>query len=174
MKRRKEREKRGAVEEWLEQIPYIFLTIAVMVAMVFLINYFINLKIDSAPTQANVFFYRVMYAPNSIMLMDNETGRVRPGVIDLSLFTNQTLDNSIKYSYEKQISAKLELSDRSQNPVATAYYNGLWFNRLSVMAEAGLAGGGSARTFTRTVPVVYVNGGIVLQGFLKMQVVIPR
>ncbi|MBW2990163.1 hypothetical protein KY348_00490 [Candidatus Woesearchaeota archaeon] len=161
-------------EEWLELLPYIVLTVVVMVAIFALINLFVNISVDVKPVQREVLFYRLMYAPNSIMYMDNLTGRVHPGVISWDNFTNQTLDKSIAYDYERHISAKLILYNLEKEPIKTAYLNGLWFNRLEPLARSRIKGAGSAELYTKKIPVVYRRNDVNRAGYLKVEIIIPN
>ncbi|MBU1199448.1 MAG: hypothetical protein KKF46_07100 [Nanoarchaeota archaeon] len=168
--------KKGGVgaEEILEFIPYIVLTVAVMAGIFLLINLFINITVDPKPLQREVLFNRLIYSPNSIMYMDQVTGRVYPGIIALDNFTNETLDKSITYSYERQIAAKLELYDQKKELVKTAYLNGVWYTRLEPLAQSRIKGEGSADIFTRTIPILYRKNSVNLPGYIKTMILIPN
>jgi hypothetical protein len=161
-------------EEWLEQIPKIILTVIVMAGIFVLVSIFVNVKVDVLPVQREVLFNRLLYAPNSIMLTDNFTGKVYPGIIDMDKFNDETLDNSTKYFYERQISAKLELFDSDKNLVQTAYLNGVWFNRIEPLARAKVGGASSGKIMWRTVPVSYKKGTVLQPGYLKIEVLTPN
>jgi hypothetical protein len=163
--------KRGVgAEEWLEQIPKIILTIIVMAGIFVLVSIFVNIRVDVKPVQREVLFNRLLYQPNSIMYTDQFTGQVYPGIIDLSKFTNETLDNSAKYLYERQISAKLELFDWEKKLVQTAYLNGVWYGRIEPLAGAAIEGASSGKIMSRTVPVSYRDGNTLRRGYLKVQI----
>ena len=164
--------KRGAVGGILEHIPKILLTIVVVAGISFLIDYYINITVDIQPVEVEVLFNRLMYSPNSIMYMDNFTGRVYPGIINLDNFTNETLDRAINYSYERHIAAKLELYDFNKQLVSTAYLNGLWYNRLEPLTQ--LKGPGGTKLFIKTTPIVYRKNNINFAGFLKVRIIIPN
>lgn len=175
MKKLKFLNKRGVgAEEWLEQIPYILLTMAVMSGIFLLVNMFINLSVNVRPLQREIFVGRLMYSPNSIVYADNVTGIVYPGVIDLEQFDNNTLDSLIAYSYERQVAAKLLLYDQEKELVKTAYLNGLWFNRLEPLARNRVEGEGSARMYTKSMPVVIQDKGVYTPGFLKIEMIFPN
>jgi hypothetical protein len=161
-------------EEWLEQIPKIILTVIVMAGIFVLISIFVNVKVDVRPVQREVLFNRLLYQPNSIMLTDDFTGQVYPGIIDMDKFNNETLDNSIKYFYERQIAAKLELYDSEKNLVQTAYLNSVWFNRMEPLARAKVGGASSGVIKSRTVPVSYKQGTVLQPGYLKIEVLTPN
>jgi len=159
--------------ELLEHIPYILLTIAVLIGIFVLVNTHVNLSVNIKPLQVEVLFNRIMYSPNSIMYTDNITGVVYPGVIDFDKFTNTTLDNAMKYSYEKHISAKLELYDKEKQLIKTAYLNNVWYNRLEPLASARIKGPGSARMYYKSLPVVYRENNVNQPGFLRISIIIP-
>lgn len=161
-------------EYWLEQIPYILLTVAVMGGVFLLVNTFVNLSVDVKPLQREVFFSRIMYAPNSIIYTDNVTGIVYPGVIDFERFTNDTLDSSIKYSYERHIAAKLELYSSRKELVRTAYLNSVWFNRMEPLARNWVKGAGGAKMYRKSIPVVYRINNVNRPGFLKIEMIMPN
>jgi hypothetical protein len=159
--------------EWIEQIPKIILTVVVMVGIFALISLFVNVKVNVTPIQREVLFSRILYSPDSIMLTDNFTGEVYPGLIDMNKFNNVTLDNSIKYSYERQIAAKLEIYDVEKQLVKTAYLNEVWFKRLEPLARAKIKGLSSAVIKSRTIPVVYRESGIDWPGYLRVEILTP-
>lgn len=167
--------KKGQSEEVAEQIGYLILTLVAMGGVLFLLGYYTGTTIDVAPIQANVFLYRAIYAPNTISLTDQITGRVYPGIIVDSNFTTEHLEAAINYSYEKQIAAKLELIDPVSNDVmATAYYNEEWYGRLEPLARAGLTGFGAAKYYVKELPVIYRKGGVDFSATLKVQVIVPN
>ena len=160
--------------EWLEQIPYIIITIAVMIGIFLLVNMYVSIRVNIKPLQTEVLFNRIMYSPNSIMYTDNITGIVYPGVIDLDKFTNATLDNAVKYSYERHISAKLELYDKEKQLVKTAYLNKGWYDRLEPLTKAGIKGPGSAKVYTKSIPLIYRENQVNQPGFLRIRIIIPN
>jgi hypothetical protein len=168
--------KKGDVgaEEWLEQIPYIILTAVVMIGIFVLVQYYVNLSVNVKPIQREVILNRMMYSANSIMYTDNVTGIVYPGIINLDNFTNQTLDQSITYSYERQLAARLSLYNSEKELIRTAYLNGVWFNRLAPLALSMISGAGSAAIYYRAMPVVYRENGVNQAGFLEIEILIPN
>jgi len=167
--------KRGGVGEILEHFPKILLTIAVMAGIFLLVGYYTSLTINIKPVEVEVLFNRIMYSPNSIMYMDNVTGRVHPGIINLDNFTDETLDRAINYSYERHLAAKLDLygSDR-RKLVSTTYLNKVLYERLEPLAVSGQKGAGSADIKTRANPVIYRKDGVNYPGFLKISIIIPN
>jgi hypothetical protein len=168
--------KRGEfnVEEWLEQIPYIVLTAAVMIGIFLLVNYYVNLSVDVRVIESEVLFNRILYSPNSIMYTDNVSGTVYPGVINMANFTDATLDNSIHYSAGRHISAKLEVFDRQNKLVSTAYLNREWYQRLEPLAENKVSGASSAWVYPALTPVVYRLYGVNFPGSLRVKIIIPN
>jgi hypothetical protein len=165
--------KRGAgADEWLDQIPYIILTIIVLVGIVILINYYTAISVNVKPLQAHVLFNRIMYSPNSIMYTDNVTGQVYPGVIDWDNFTNETLDKAINYSYERQLAARLELHNNESKVIKTAYLNHVWFNRLEPLISNSIQGAGKGYYY-QDVPVIYRKNSVNLPGFLDVYILLP-
>ena len=167
--------KRGEAEEMVEQIPYIILTILVLVGVYALMSYASNPKIELHELQAEVFAYRTLYAPNSISYNNTITGRVYPGIIDDAKFTSATLDASMKYDYERQVSAKLEIS-LSDDPVVirTAYYNQQWYERLEPIARNRIGGSGGAKILEKTMPIVLRQSGADFPAILKFTIIVPE
>jgi hypothetical protein len=161
-------------EEWLEQIPYIILTVIVFVGIFLLVNYYVNITVNVKSLQVEVLFNRLMYSPNSIVYTDLATGVLYPGVIDMEKFTDETLDNSIKYSSERHISAKLELYNQNGELKKTAYLNNIWFNRLEPLARAGVGGASSAKIYTKKIPLSYRENEVNTPGFLKVEILLPN
>jgi len=161
-------------EEWLEQIPYIILTLVVMAGIFVLVNYYINLNVNVKPVENDVLMNRIFYAPNSIMHVDNVTGVVYPGIIELSNFTNEVLDKSIIYFYERHAAAKLSLYNQEKKLIKTAYLNGLWFDRLEPLARNYITGAASAWIYYKSLPIVYMENDVKQAGFLEIEVLIPN
>lgn len=175
MKQKRILNKKGlGTEEWLGFIPYIVLTLIVMTGIFTLVNIYINITVDTKPLQREILFNRIMYSPDSIIYTDDITGKVYPGVIDWDRFTNETLDNSIKYSYEKHMAAKLELYDLKKDLVKTAYLNNIWYNRLEPLARNRIKGAGSAWIYPRSVPTLYRKNEINRPGYLRVEIIIPN
>ena len=160
--------------ELLEQFPKILLTVAVMIGIFLLVSSFLKINLNIKPVEVEVLFNRLMYSPNSIIYTDNITGRVYPGIISLDNFTNETLDRAISYSYERHISAKLELYDSSDGLIDTIYLNGLWYNRLEPLAVSGQSGSSSATIQTRTMPIVYRKNAINSPGKIIITIILPN
>jgi hypothetical protein len=162
------------VHEALEMIPYILLTVLVMAGVFFLMNMFTNLSIEIKPVQREVFFYRTLYAPHSIMFTDEKTGVVYPGVIDMNKFNTSVLDESARYVYDRQIAAKLTLFDLEMKEIKTIYYNENWFERLYPLAKARLIGKSSASLSLKLVPVIFKDGDVQRDGWLRVEIIIPN
>jgi len=169
--------KKGTAEQWLEIISYIILISVVMVLIFALVNMLINTGVNVQNIQPEVAFYRIMYSPNSITYTDNITGELYTGIIDLDRFDNEILDKSISYSYEKQISARLDLYTviGSRFKIKkTAYLNQVWYERLEPLASAGIIGLGSAKKFVKIIPVTYEEEGDFYPGLLRAVFVLPN
>lgn len=169
--------KKGAVENWIEQLPYIILTAITLVLVYVLIDMLIRSGVDVKAVQAEVGFYRIVYSPNAITYQDNFTGAVYPGVIDLRRFNDTTIDALMKYSYDKQLCARFRIM-KMQNTKwvleQEAYFNRVWFERLEPLASAGIIGLGSAQKFTKVMPVSYIKDGSLIQGYLQADFILPR
>ncbi len=166
--------KKGAVEEILEHMPDILLTVIVMVSVFVLVSLLINRNVEVQDIQDDIFVYRLLYSPSSITFEDNNTGRVYPGVIDAKKVTDDALDKTMAYSYERHITARLDLLSFDEQHVATAYYNKIWYNRLEPLARAQLLGLGGAKLYYHVFPVVYKENGVSKPGLLKIRVIMPN
>jgi hypothetical protein len=167
--------KKGAVEEILEYFPDIILTIIVMTSIFLMVNLFLNQKLEVQNLQKEVFVGRVLYSPDSIMRTDNLTGKVYPGMIELEKFSNKTLEDSIKYSYERQLASKMTLYDVEGGIVKTVYYNSEWYNRFKPLADSNLGGVGGIKKYSKKIPINYIDKEkIISPGMLDIEVLIPR
>ncbi|MBN2459671.1 hypothetical protein JXB28_05275 [Candidatus Woesearchaeota archaeon] len=164
----------SGAEEWIEQIPYIALTAIVIIAIFLLVNYYVNLSINVRDLEFEVVIARILYSPNSIMQTDPISGIVNPGVVEWSNFTDQVLDNSIRYSSERHVSAKLELYDADKKLLKTAYLNRVWYERLEPLAYSNMAGAGSAQIYPKILPIVFRINDVNQPGYLRIQVIIPK
>jgi len=177
MKRNSRNKKKGTVDNWIEQIPYILLTGVVLILIYIIIDMLIKTEVDVKPIQAEVGFYRILYSQNSITYQDSFTGTVYPGIIDMQKFNDATLESLMKYNYEKQLCIRLtimKLQNSKWVPEQEAYFNKVWFNRLEPLASAGIVGLGSAQKFTKIVPVSYLRDGSMMQGYLQADFILPR
>ncbi|MFH0870027.1 MAG: hypothetical protein V1866_03140 [archaeon] len=175
--RRREKTRRGTVENWIEQLPYIILTGVTLILIYVLIDMLIKTGVDVKPIQAEVGFYRILYSPNAITYQDNLTGAVYPGVIDLLKFNDTTIDALMKYSYEKQLCARFRIMKMQNGKWVLekeAYFSKVWFERLEPLASAGIIGLGSAQKFTKIMPIDYIKDGSLMQGFLQADFILPR
>lgn len=167
--------RRGQAEQMIENIPYLILTVLVMVGLYFLLSYYSSTTINVEKIQVSTFLYRELYQPNGLSYTDNLTGKVYPGLIDAKDFTNEHLDASMHFNYDKQIMAKFEIYDQKYNQLqATAYYNGVWYSRMEPLALSFLPGIGGANYYSKTVPIIFRRGVQSIPAMMEVTVIVPR
>lgn len=162
------RSKKGAVaEDVLQYIPRIlFLAIAIF-SIVFLVRSYIVNSLDVKDVQAEVFMNRILYSPDGISYFDSDLQRIIPGTIDVTKFTDDTLNKLMDYKDDSFIAAKLELSDAANKKIAMASYNGKTFERW--LPLRGETGPGGVKSTIRTYYVNYVQNKMTNQGILKIE-----
>jgi hypothetical protein len=161
-------------EDWLERIPEIILTVVVLAGILILVSYFVNISVNIKPLQPELLLNRMLYSPGGITYQDNETGIVYPGVIDYEKFTNQTLDGMMKYSYDRMLSAKLELYNSRKELEKTAFFNSIWFNRIEPLASNKISGAESGVITEIYMPIVYRKNIVDFPGYLRIQVLVSN
>ena len=161
-------------EEWLERIPEIILTVVVLAGILILISYFVNISVNIKPLQPELLLNRMLYSPAGITYQDNETGIVYPGIIDYEKFANETLDGMMKYSYDRMLSAKLELYNSKKELQKTAFFNGVWYNRIEPLASNKIGGAESGVITEIYMPIVYRKNIVDFPGYLKIDVLVSN
>ena len=162
---------------WMPRIVFI---VIIMFAVMVLIRSFVTTTVDVSELQANVFAYRVIYSPNSISYYDKDMQRAYPGVIDFDKFKSQEaekfLENSINYGQKnKEIAARLLLKDLSDNNDISVFYNEDFFKEQEKLAYSGFTEGpGGARLYVKKYEVLISKNGIMSNGKLTMEIVVPN
>lgn len=156
-----------AQAEYIEWFPRIILLIVATVIVVVLVNYYSNKQIDSADMEMNSMFYRVYY-DSIIMYSDPATGRVYSGIVDTSIFTDESL--SRVFAYKSQLTGEASVGmcltlTQGANSKTICSDKGMVEHYLPI-AQANLGGGQGAKMLNITMPVSVKDGGQTKPGVL--------
>ena len=152
----------------------VVLTIAVLLIIILFINLYSNINMDTAEAEAETFIYRTLYSADGISYTDGVSGRVYPGIIDLSKFENNSiplLEKSIDYGADEHVGAKFIVKDFAGKPLASAVYNPKTHRRI---AEKGIAGPGGVDVKEKQVYALIKDKDSIIKGRLEISVVVER
>lgn len=138
-------------------IPRIIFLIIVMFALMFLLRHFIFTTVDISEVRATTFIHRSLYSPNGLSYLDEATGRIYTGIIDLEKFKDSTtLENSIFYGEKNtEVAAKFELVDEETNKLHILYYNQDKYEDWKKFHKLGYTKGpGGFRSYTKKFNVL--------------------
>ena len=174
-------DKKGIITfEMMMWIPRIIFLVAVMFAVVILVSSFVTEKVDVQELEANTFANRVLYSPNTISYRDEDTGRVYPGIIDLSKFKTDAEDKLSKSIYygnnNRKIAAKITLKNLDNSEENLVFYNDAFYKEMKVLVDLGhTEGPGGARSYIKILDVLILEKPDALhKGILILDVIIPN
>ena len=116
----------------------------------------------------------MLNSPNGISYYDSASGRLNPGIIDLSKFENTRipiLESSINYREDKHIGAELLVMDLNEVPLAKAYYNPETYERK---AESGIEGPGGVDIVEKKIYVLAKNQNSIIPSILNLEILVER
>jgi len=157
--------------QWLMRL--LFLT-AVIFSCVFLIRSYIDSDIDISNTEMQIFTYRVLYSPNSIMYTEDNTGRVYPGIVDYDNFLNgeNLTMKAIDYTEEKSyLGAKFWLKNKDKT---FYYYKNNYDMYKPLVGVGGATDLGGVDYLKRDIFVLVYEDGKYVEDRLIIEVVTPR
>lgn len=144
------------------------ITGVVFVVFVMLIKSQLDLDVDIAETEAEVFFYKSIYAKNGISYYDDQLDLVHPGIVDLKNVIDQKdpIEKRLEslYSYSAQdssfIAAKYEIQNDAGQTIDTFYYKEDLFTRIEPLSYGG-DGPGSSRRIVHALYVLLSDSELV-------------
>ncbi|MBU0461859.1 MAG: hypothetical protein KJ574_04710 [Nanoarchaeota archaeon] len=161
-------------------VRIVFLVIALL-AVVVIINIAMNMNLESKQTEAALLIGRIFHSPEGISYVDQITGRVSTGVIDLDNVNDTRLDNGMYIRANNRISAKIEIYKKKEpwgyDFVKDAKFNRDIYDVHSPMAQAwSNAGGiGGIAVYKKKYPVVILMpDGSYEFGKVQFTVLIPK
>lgn len=125
--------KRGVIFEEIMWIPNIIFLVIVIIVLLFLINSFTNVNIDTSEIEPEIFINRLIYSDNALNYCDGV--KCYPGIIDYKIISNPDLlqsrfDSSFHSSLESELVAfRVTLFDDNNKKVSDAYFNKVWYDR---------------------------------------------
>lgn len=165
-----------AQAEMLEWFPRLILLTIATVLIVVITSYYAGREVDSAQVEMNAHFYRIYY-DDIIMYKDPATGRVYPGVIDKSKFTEARLTDIFKTkdsTGESRVAScySLRYAAASESSEKICTDKGMVDHFLPI-AENEWIGAGAAKMMRFTMPVTVrdVEKGTSEEAYVEVVVV---
>ena len=156
---------------WLWAIPRFVLLILIILAVVFLVRFFVISRIDTFETESTIIIDRILYSPTGIIYYDREINRPHPGIINVTKLKTEVLENSLLMPNNQYFAVRLTLKDMEDNLVMEAYANKIWYERW--LPRVDYPGAGGTRMKNKEVYVLYKEKGLTKPGILKISVIIP-
>jgi hypothetical protein len=169
--------KKAVLFEIITMIPRIIFLVIVMFSIIFLIRSAIAYNFSTFDAEANLFTIGAVY---SISQIDQDTGMINSGVIDLNEFNSGKLSNilesSINYGADnKKIAAKLTLKDMKNNVLGYLVYNKDYYNEWEVKARAFWnKGPGGVHDKINKIYVLVNDGTKISGGYLEVYIIVPN
>ena len=171
--------KRGQAEmtDWIIRI--LFMAAAVVV-IVMLVRSYADREIDSSQLGRSAYLYRLYYS-DVIMYKDSVTGRIYPGVVDMSKLTTARLDGIfvMKEPSDDRAMIASHITATPRDGCAMASRD-IYNNKDTYDANVNFAGGsgpndrGRATAELVLLPVTLKDGGAECPGFLNITIVRPN
>ena len=99
------------------------IAVVLLAFVLILAGYKNNLTYISPNLKASMISLRFTNIPECFAYQDEETGRVYPGIIDLSKFTEEQMENCYKTDSASQINFKLRLQNKGLEVLTNNYVN---------------------------------------------------
>jgi hypothetical protein len=160
------------VNEGLMIVRLLFI-VFVSVSVVFLVFKFVALSVDIKNSEGNILINRLISSPGCLAYTDKTLGRSYPGIIDLSRFNPETLNNCIYFGESNDFAAaSLNLTTIGTGAVYSAYYNEQGYKIL--YPKAGAQGSGGSMLFVEKRYVQIMDESGLKGGLLIVQLVLPN
>jgi hypothetical protein len=167
--------KRGMISlNMIVWIPRIIFLAIVILAVSFMIMVNIKTEIYTTRTEAELFFYNLVYAPHGISYHDPLNNQLYPGIIDLTNIKDDkiiTLENSFKI--ERKLAAEIKIENLDTGEKIDAKYDP--FERFTKwMVLEGIGGPGGVEVVRKELYVLLREQSKINKGLLKITIVFPR
>jgi len=165
--------------EMIMTIPRIFLIIAILFAFVILVKTLIVTEVDTRQVEADILVNRLLFSTNGTLYYDKSIDRLYPGILDLKIFTEISLNNPnildtevMNYGIDNPIIAsKITLKQEGKEDIV-AYYNKVQFDRWEPKILPGIRGGaGSVKAFLKYRYVLIKDGDSISPGVLEFLII---
>jgi hypothetical protein len=171
------RNNRGQVQFFLENVFRLGFLMIALLAFFLLVNFYVVNKIDTTQLEAETVANRIIYS-NIIMHNDINTGRVYVGIVDKQKVDDSRIFNQINYLNERHVAVKIKLLNNTPKNdfVKEAYINKAQFERLKVIIDANLGGSGKggATMFIKKYPVTIKDYNTYSYGTLVLEIIVPN
>jgi hypothetical protein len=151
-------------------IPIIVFITFVFLSYVFFTNAFFKTNTGTAEAEAKIYAERIIYAKECLAYHDLTTGRVHPGIIDITKFTTDRLEKCMNFTREDRAALKAELLHKGIS--TEIFYNKDGFEIWDKLA--GISGSGSFEKYNIATPVSVIEGGEKSGARINITVIIPK
>ena len=112
--------------------PFLIAFAAVFMYVLYVLS---NNSLDSHHINNLILDKRIIYSPSSLAYQDKETGRVYPGIIDLSKAEQTSFEKAFVLAENDKIATKIEISSLSGELLKELYINKDWYDRWSPLSS---------------------------------------
>jgi hypothetical protein len=146
----------------------IFFLLIIVGALVVILTSHYTSGLNSREVENLILIKRLTYSPNLLAYTDARTGRVYPGIIDLSKFSTNYIENNL-LNKNKRLAVNMELTDIETGELKRAYINE---QRARAWDDYVAIGGYDLSTLRRYVRIY--DQGEFRDGLLRIKVIIKK
>ncbi|MEM4259646.1 MAG: hypothetical protein QXG00_00260 [Candidatus Woesearchaeota archaeon] len=161
--------KRAALKEPILNIFRIFFLIFAIGIFIWIIVFFVVNNLDVSSLHMDVIFNKIYYSPNIINYVDENTGRVYPGIIDIKKFTRSNIEKSLNFRNVRVMAVKLELTDSTNNKQFGPIYNNQYYYK-SIEVQSNVFKN-DFNVIEKNVSVLYIENNIFNSGILNIKLI---
>jgi hypothetical protein len=149
------------------------LTIIILLVIIGFVNFYSKINIDPFESESETFVFRAVNSEYGISYVDPVSGRVYPGIIDITKFENSSiplLQDSIDFGKDNHIGARFIVKDFNGNILASGVYN----NQTFIRKEEKRPGAGGVFVKEKQLYSLVNYNNQLIPGTLEMSVVVER
>jgi len=159
---------RKAQAEFMEWFPRLILLLVAIIVIALLVRYFSDREVDAAGVHMETYITRLYY-DDILMYKDPTTGRVYPGVVDLTKFTPDRVN--VRYGTTGKIASAITLTGCHESQI---FHDKTTYDKNMPLARAFVGGGGGAQFVEILYPVTIRKDNDQCLGTLNITVVRPN
>ncbi|MBN1386364.1 hypothetical protein JW968_05325 [Candidatus Woesearchaeota archaeon] len=158
---------------WLQVFRLIFTIFAVISVMV-IIGFFVIKNINTQAAESDILVNRMLYSKTGISLYDGSIDRVYPGIVVKNSLDDYKINRSLNPGRNQLIAAKVTLYDDIGAELKSAYFNRLWYDRWSPMADLRVPGKGGITEHREKRYILYMDESGMHDGRIVFSVLTPN
>ncbi|MFH1399600.1 MAG: hypothetical protein ABIG95_05820 [Candidatus Woesearchaeota archaeon] len=154
-------------------IPRLIFMIIATLTVVMIVKTFLIVNINVSEAEAKVMMGRLIYSPYCISYVHPETGRSYPGMIDLTKFSTDRIENCIHYGESNDyLAAKLTLYFKDNGETESRFLNERGYAVWKPLAD--MNGPGSSNYYSDIFYVLVDDKGKIRRAVLSIEVLSPQ